>query len=275
MIHVDFVEPDTPEWDGWKAHAAEATQDLVHQMATQGSCTVNKALYKCTKSELFEAFHGKCAYCESRIEHTHPGDVEHFRPKGGVAEEDNNPVMVAGPDGAMVPHPGYYWLAYDWRNLLPSCSSCNRLSKTKEGRRIGKGTRFPVADFRATAPGEEAEEQPLLLHPAFDRPENHLTFDGNTGIIGYKTARGRACVELLGLNRDGLPEERKDTYKSVVAKAQSAFQAAFLGCYEEVSEYLAMMEAYTAGIRPYSFAGRAAIQKCRGRLRPLVEAFAP
>jgi len=47
------------------------------------------------KKYLQELFHSTCAYCESTITHTAFGDVEHYRPKGKVAED---------PD-----HPGYYW----------------------------------------------------------------------------------------------------------------------------------------------------------------------
>jgi hypothetical protein len=27
--------------------------------------------------------------------------------------------------GKSVEHPGYFWLAYHWKNLLPSCAFCN------------------------------------------------------------------------------------------------------------------------------------------------------
>jgi hypothetical protein len=42
-------------------------------------------------------------------------------------------------------HPGYYWLAYEWTNLLPSCYDCNsfrRHGTMKAG--PGKNERFPV-----------------------------------------------------------------------------------------------------------------------------------
>ena len=55
-------------------------------------------------------FHNKCAYCESDLGDNL--DVEHFRPKGGVTEEPG--------------HSGYWWLAHDWTNLLPSCTPCNQ-----------------------------------------------------------------------------------------------------------------------------------------------------
>src|SRR4051812_1734670 len=53
---------------------------------------------------------GKCAYCESPLGMEVAGGSDHFRPIRSVAEH---------PD-----HPGYYWLAYDWDNLLPACGMC-------------------------------------------------------------------------------------------------------------------------------------------------------
>ena len=63
------------------------------------SVSVRRALEK--------LFHFKCAYCESSIANQ-DWDVEHFRPKGRVAEREK--------------HTGYYWLAYEWTNLYPSCT---------------------------------------------------------------------------------------------------------------------------------------------------------
>src|SRR5690349_1720738 len=64
---------------------------------------------------LDELFHGKCAYCESVYRAVDALDIEHYRPKGGVTEDDD--------------HPGYWWLAGVWSNLLPSCPPCNQLRK--------------------------------------------------------------------------------------------------------------------------------------------------
>lgn len=45
----------------------------------------------------------KCAYCESKIRHIYPGDVEHIKPKSEF--EDN---------------------IFEWFNLTLSCGECNR-----------------------------------------------------------------------------------------------------------------------------------------------------
>src|SRR4051794_32743307 len=67
------------------------------------------------KQALNEAFGFKCAYCESFYEATAPVDVEHYRPKGEIVTSTGRTLR-----------PGYYWLAAEWGNLLPSCIDCNR-----------------------------------------------------------------------------------------------------------------------------------------------------
>lgn len=53
--------------------------------------------HESVRRALEKLFHDKCAYCESSTLAGADWDVEHYRPKGRVAER---------PD-----HPGYYWLA--------------------------------------------------------------------------------------------------------------------------------------------------------------------
>lgn len=54
------------------------------------------------KSQLITDNAGKCAYCESKILHISPGDVEHILPKSRRPE-----------------------LIFDWNNLTLVCSVCN------------------------------------------------------------------------------------------------------------------------------------------------------
>lgn len=74
---------------------------------------------KDVKAALDVLFHGKCAYCESVYANVQPMDVEHFRPKGRVTRWVNGKREI-------VLRFGYYWLAAEWTNLLPSCIDCNR-----------------------------------------------------------------------------------------------------------------------------------------------------
>ena len=140
------------------------------------------------KDELDQIFHGKCAYCESAYAATHPVDVEHYRPKGPV-------------DG-VVGHPGYWWLAADWENLLPSCIDCNRkrgqitpqpmdwslltLNNTygfdhSKEMQSGKQSAFPLAPGSVhvadgSVPAQLDAEARLLLDPTRDAPGDHIGF---------------------------------------------------------------------------------------------------
>jgi 5-methylcytosine-specific restriction endonuclease McrA len=72
---------------------------------------------------LTNVFNGKCAYCDTKIDAGFYDDAEHYRPKSGVrisAGSKRKPVVKNGTK-----HPGYYWLAYTWSNLVPSCQHCN------------------------------------------------------------------------------------------------------------------------------------------------------
>lgn len=69
-------------------------------------------------------------------------------------------------------HPGCWWLAARWENLLLSCTLCNQPPD--------KGTKFPVAEEgeSGVSTEQEAGEVPLLLDPCVDHPENHLKIRG-------------------------------------------------------------------------------------------------
>ncbi len=128
--------------------------------------------------------HEKCAYCESSYRAVSSGDVEHYRPKGKVKE---------AADG----HPGYWWLAAEWSNLLPSCQLCNQLRRQvpfkpgmslaefEEKRRkrsretSGKGNSFPVRGNNWITREDQStdEEDPLLINPCERDPGDHLDWD--------------------------------------------------------------------------------------------------
>ncbi len=188
---------------------------------------IDKGLYKKQKVNMLMdydgPFRGKCAYCDRDIHNQH-GDVEHYRPECAVTDIDRKPVKRT-INGRIETRPGYYWLAYDWTNLLPSCIRCNQSSiQFTEGRLIGKWDRFPVVDFRAWEPGEEDDEEPLLIHPVKMKPSDHLVFDPN-GVIGWNTDCGETTVRVLGLNEYGLPGRRKDRYELVRSHADSFLNA--------------------------------------------------
>ncbi|MFO1499382.1 MAG: hypothetical protein U1G07_13465 [Verrucomicrobiota bacterium] len=175
------------------------------------------------KASLEALFHGKCAYCENRYAGVHPVDVEHWRPKGAVL------VASGGKPAKRPKHPGYYWLAAEWTNLLPSCIDCNR-GRTQlelpsgEKRNLGKANQFPLLDEakRAYRPEESAAEEPLLLNPCEDYPESHFEFRQNAVIVPKRDAplqarqRAAASITVYALNRVGLVDDRRTAYLQLV-----------------------------------------------------------
>jgi len=147
------------------------------------------------KQALRVVCHDKCAYCESLVGVTSHGDIEHYRPKTTVADSKG--------------HPGYWWLASDWNNLLLVCQFCNRQSRGDLDNKIGKGSRFPLENenFRAFAPGEENHEAPLILNPFIDDPLDHLIYDSD-GTLHGTTERGRVTITILALNRKHIISQR-------------------------------------------------------------------
>jgi hypothetical protein len=138
------------------------------------------------RQRLEKLFHGKCAYCESFYGSQAPVDIEHYRPKG----------RVEGSGG----HPGYWWLAAEWTNLLPSCIDCNRRRKQYSPvisskleilynkLQTGKGDSFPIQGVHILPEGNDfTSEKALLLDPTRDNPSEHLYFwlgnDKAAGIV--------------------------------------------------------------------------------------------
>src|SRR6266567_3958956 len=143
MIGVIFdparvQEPEKKDWwKQWQGQADEATDQLIERFEdwlsgernTPLSFKFQNPIWRRLKDWLMEhVFNDKCAYCE-RLISGYYGDAEHFRPKGAVNCNDGAGELVkpsgqipdpANGDVLEMPHPGYFWLAYDWRNLVPS-----------------------------------------------------------------------------------------------------------------------------------------------------------
>ena len=150
----------------------------------------NKNYYswKVVKDALLKMHHGKCCYCEKRIERADL-HVEHFRPRGAFRQDAH---------GANE-YPGYYWLAYSWDNLLLACPTCNGL----------KSSTFPLEDpeQRARSHHDElANEVAMFVNPAVDEPKDHIRFKDDAPYP--LTEYGRCTIKGLELHRDDLVELR-------------------------------------------------------------------
>jgi hypothetical protein len=213
MIYIKFEEPDSQEWRKWRAKCEIAQIELNNSYANGKPLRIRKELYSEFKQHYFKVFHGKCAYCESYVIGAQYGDLDHFRPKGRVCENSKT-VNIKSASGKTIPHPGYYWLAYDYKNLLPSCIICNRIRINEAGQRIGKWHEFPVKkNTRAEKPNDEVNEEPLLLNPiTCEDLNNHFIFS-KSGVITRLTDKAKTTCSIFGLNRDELVTKRGEKYR--------------------------------------------------------------
>lgn len=203
--------------------------------------------------ELDKLFKRKCAYCETKYEAVAARDVEHFRPKGAVAKAPQ--------------HPGYWWLAAEWTNLLPSCPACNQrrrhveyqagmtleeielAEQTRPKRTFGKGNTFPVRgdNWVTTEAGNLSDEDPLLINPCVREPQKHLEW-----VFGYdrqfapwdaspvlpivrarqlpgggEDPYGTTSIAVYGLNRVGVFRARME-HINLLQKSCQTFAKSFI-----------------------------------------------
>lgn len=233
--------------------ATQEYRDALKELITIGKDSINDKYYKHSvkvkkassvqgdydsKSKvlekLHESYHHKCAYCETIDQH----DIEHYRPKKGVTEAKT--------------HSGYYWLAYEWSNLVPACVKCNR-----DG---GKLNKFAVMGTRVKNPPLDAHgnlilaeclasaadlvaEIPKLLHPELDDPKDYFALDAGKNKGFELTAldttieianitiatkdRANYTIETCKLNREPLCLSRlKAIDKGFVENCETVFEVA-------------------------------------------------
>jgi len=164
------------------------------------------------KWTLEEIYYGKCAFCEELLS---IGEIEHFRPK------NRNKNQSKKCDKSY----SYYWLAFSWDNLLPSCKKCN-IRKSNcfdiDGVRICYNNE-PLADLHYKMEEYREKEQPKLLHPEYDRFENEIEFR-KQGRIYSKDKRVQYTVRVCNLNRKKL----RDSRFSIITDFEEALHEHFI-----------------------------------------------
>lgn len=151
---------------------------------------VVRSIYQLAKDKLVESYGYKCCYCEKKYKYKGDLDVEHFRPSRFSKQTKTS---------AEIPLV-YFWLAYEWDNLLLSCGTCNRTYK---------GNQFPLENpkARATAKARNiANERPSFIDPSTENPRSHITFVNETPASDCR--RGKRTIQGLGLRRKQLFEDR-------------------------------------------------------------------
>lgn len=145
---------------------------------------------KTLESLLLLESHGKCGYCEQELHGPGSMEIDHFRPISGAIDSEGE---------RSDQH--YYWLAYDWNNMLASCSECNR----------AKGSKFPVVSQRISvgimSPDLDGYEHPMILNPSRYVPGKHLSFLPS-GELKALSLEGEYTTKILKLNREDLVARR-------------------------------------------------------------------
>jgi hypothetical protein len=304
MIRVEFdpeAHPErlTPEqlewWTEWKAKAEAATNEVIdawEQFRQDPTQDAYKKIFEQSRISgvwgdlkdwlLVNVFNNKCAYCETPVGRS-IFHAEHFRPKGRVTAEKGK-VKIVDTNGNEIDHPGYFWLAFHWKNLLPSCALCNTVN--------GKKNQFPIPPARAYAsiakglakavqeklrqkmirskktpdifylqPDDLDElEGRLLLHPYFDNPQQHLMFDDFGKAIAYGAddakERGDWSIKVYNLNADSIVSSRFQAQLQAETRYQTAYSfyrqqglipaEAKQKAKEAVDNYVKGKEAYSA-----------------------------
>lgn len=290
------------EWDAWQLKAEAATSAVIQawedwrENGSHGEFKYefDKKIWAELKDWLVEnVFHDKCAYCETR-EVRSPYHAEHFRPKARVTIK----VAVKGNKkfklqvcptvdelGNVVEHPGYFWLAYTWTNLLPSCNDCNTA--------LGKKDQFPIKKdhiaakvltpqettnlrdprIQSTVPHRanvyylQSEdlgilEEPFLLHPYLDNPGEHLVF-GEFGVVTPRdnSEKGRHSIEVYNLDAERLNTARQIAQETVMRDyAVELTRGKGVSLQARIDAAKAGIAGYIKGEEPYSAAVLASLR---------------
>jgi uncharacterized protein (TIGR02646 family) len=198
-------------------------------------------------------FKDKCAYCESFYGAVYDGDIEHFRPKGKVAEKKPQT-------------PGYYWLANEWTNLLLSCQHCNQrrnheiqIENNISVISLGKLDQFPLKDesTRVSSHLEDVNnEGRLLINPCLDNPVEHFEYDEHEGVIipigdVDKKEMSLKSIEVYALQRTLLVQNRKRILlrlREQIIRTQKAINTNDFGNEITQLNYFALPESEYAGM---------------------------
>ncbi len=246
MIRVRFRPgeldgKDRARWERWVKRAETERTKCLAAYAAGKDYEFNDRIWGYLKRFFLKtAFNDKCGYCESHVEVVVTGAADHYRPKKGVSVRGGPAVICRGKE-----HPGYYWLAYEWRNLIPACPKCNS---------SGKGTQFPIKNTHGCSPAStiddlDRDEDPLLLNPHREGGNLFLLFDER----GKVTARdgnekGVRSIGVYQLDREPLNTARQTAQELAWNRWSKAYAE------RDTAARKRVLDRYGRGAEPYSLA---------------------
>lgn len=216
MVYRDKNTIATPanlldsKWDALRA-------DLLltkHLHEVKSSCYRDTTL-----EELKTLYKNKCAICER--DRGYELQIDHYRPKKtrlNLTDTKYN-------------QPGYYWLAYEWSNLIPLCSKCNGNKSNKfplttwlETNRISNHLNInEIIGFNSyDINWLQHYEKPLIVNPETEiAPSKHFMFQRDCKMIG-RTDEGKETIIIYKLNSNDLKRERLKIRQNYVNDIKSA-----------------------------------------------------
>ncbi len=164
-------------------------------------------------------------------------------------------------------HPGYYWKAYEWANLFPSCQRCNRRSKVppwlsgSTGVTIsGKGSSFPLAkgSRRACKPLDSlSSEDPLLLNPCVDKPIEHLGYLPSGEVFGLNgSLKGSTTCDIFELNLTHHVNKRGQIIRHLVGLLRLSRKLRDSGNLQDAQELRDLASIFAEDCREYAGAAK-------------------
>lgn len=196
------------EKEGWDAGTRAEQIAIEKAKARKKAISAKSNVWSRLSAVLSNRSHGKCWYCESN-ELRSDNPIDHFRPKGKVAE---------CPE-----HPGYWWLAFEWSNYRYACTYCNskRVEIDTAG---GKQDHFPIftpPDWNKCQDDNNAEK-PKLLDPTDADDYKLLTFNQNGEACpncsdeeSEEHEKATISIELYHLNHEPTRKARKAIFQKI------------------------------------------------------------
>ncbi len=207
----------------------------------------------------------KCWYSEAPI-NEQCGQIEHFRPKKRLHGLEK---------GSQ--HTGYWWLAFDWENYRLSSQVCNiRVTDYLSGKKVGKGSYFPLRDEakRAASEGEEKLEDNVLLDPCDNRDVRLISFSTECGkplptieqVPGgveltddekWKRYRAEQTIDYFHLDEGSWNTDRKDLMDEVAVLCNKIINEEknvgkspeYYDLIDELNAYFEKHEPFTSAVR--------------------------
>lgn len=211
MRYIDPEDVHRKIPQGWLERAQEALDEVRALAGDPDAVNARGDVWRDLKEILESITRGKCWYCESS-QHRSDDAVDHYRPKNKNRKGEHN---------------GYWWLAFDWRNLRYSCTYCNSRRKDEvAGTTGGKHDSFPLfnPEQRATREADNiGTEQPCLLDPAVPDDPGLLWYEPDGRVVPKYTKqeyfrrhlRADRSIELFHLNYYKTVEDRRVLYDKI------------------------------------------------------------